>query len=112
MTGRYINMVISIAGICFIILGIPLMNMRVKPNSWYGLRIPKTLANEKVWYEANRVLGRDLFFCGIAVFICGMVGFILSGHLRDLPSVRLNLAVLVLGVSFAAIHSLIVAFRS
>ena len=45
-------------------VGLPLASRRVRPNRWYGLRIPATFADEHVWYEANAALGRDLVVLG------------------------------------------------
>ncbi len=46
-------------------LALPLMRRRVKPNALYGLRVPATLADEWVWYEANARSGRDLLLLGL-----------------------------------------------
>ena len=32
----------------------------VPPNRWFGICTPRTLANEAVWYTANRAVGRVL----------------------------------------------------
>jgi uncharacterized membrane protein len=49
-------------GILNIGLALPLMRRRVKPNRLYGLRVPATLADEWVWYEANALCGRDMVY--------------------------------------------------
>jgi uncharacterized membrane protein len=46
---------------------------RVRPNRWYGLRIPATFADEKVWYDANAVAGRDLMVLGAAILVVAVV---------------------------------------
>ena len=58
-----------LAGIGLIVAGYPLMIRRVPPNHWYGFRVPKTLRDPYVWYEANHVAGRDLLLAGLAVLL-------------------------------------------
>lgn len=52
-------------GLLLIVLAIPLIRRRVRPNGWYGLRVPATFADASVWYEANALSGRDLLVLGI-----------------------------------------------
>jgi uncharacterized membrane protein len=54
-------------GVLLIGLGWPLARRRVGPNRWYGLRLPATFADERVWYEANAVAGRDMMLVGSVV---------------------------------------------
>jgi hypothetical protein len=54
-------------------LGWPLATRRVRPNRWYGLRVPATLADETVWYEANAVTGRDMVALGAVVLVIAVV---------------------------------------
>ena len=49
-------------------LGMPLWVAMVPPNRFYGLRTPATLADEAVWYAANRTTGRDLVAAGTFAF--------------------------------------------
>lgn len=51
-------------GVLLVVLGIPLMRKRVAPNSTYGVRLPSTMADERVWYEINARGGRDLVLIG------------------------------------------------
>jgi uncharacterized membrane protein len=56
-----------LAGIALMAAGYPLMTRRVRPNHWYGFRVPKTLRDPNIWYEANHVAGRDLMLAGLVV---------------------------------------------
>jgi SdpI/YhfL family protein len=59
--------------ILLIALGWPLAARRVRPNRWYGLRVPATFADETVWYDANAQTGRDMVGLGalvLAVALC------------------------------------------
>ncbi len=52
-------------GLLLVVFAIPLIRRRVKPNRWYGLRVPATFADDSVWYDANALSGRDLLVLGI-----------------------------------------------
>jgi uncharacterized membrane protein len=60
-------------GLLLIALGWPMASRRVRPNRWYGLRLPATFADEHVWYEANAVAGRDVMALGALVVLVGLV---------------------------------------
>lgn len=51
----------ALTGLLFVGLSVPLIQQRVPPNRYYGFRAKKTLSDTKIWYEANRVSGDDLF---------------------------------------------------
>ena len=87
---------IFIAGLILAALAIPLMNRKVKMNSWYGIRLPQTMDNETVWYEVNEKVGRYIFFFGL--LICTLTILIyLYPIIDNIFSVFILLAVLVLG---------------
>ena len=54
-------------GLVFIGVSIPLIQKRIPPNRFYGLRIPATFADETVWYEANARAGKDLLRLGLLI---------------------------------------------
>jgi uncharacterized membrane protein len=60
-------------GLLLVVLGWPMATRRVPPNRWYGLRVPATLADEHVWYEANAVAGRDIVTLGAVVALVALV---------------------------------------
>jgi uncharacterized membrane protein len=61
-----------LAGILLIGLGWPMAARRIRPNRWYGLRVPATFADEGVWYDANAVTGRDMVALGAAVVVVAL----------------------------------------
>jgi uncharacterized membrane protein len=67
------NVMFPAVGVLLIGLGWPLARRKVGPNRWYGLRLPATFADERVWYEANAVAGRDMMAVGAAVALAGLV---------------------------------------
>lgn len=52
--------VFAAIGLLFLWMAQPLIRRQVGPNGFYGLRVPATLADPTVWYEANARCGRDL----------------------------------------------------
>ncbi len=67
-----------LVGLIFIGLSIPLIQRKIRPNAFYGLRVAETLENEIVWYEANARSGKDLLWLGVGTII-------VSGGLFALP---------------------------
>jgi len=87
---------IFLAGLTITSLAIPLMRRKVKMNSWYGIRLPQTMANENVWYEVNEKVGRYIFFFGL--FICALTVLVFFYPIIDeIFSVYILLAALALG---------------
>jgi uncharacterized membrane protein len=96
-------------GLLLVALGYPLARRRVRPNRWYGLRVPATFASERVWFEANAVAGRDLMLLGSAVGIAGLV-LPLAGLRDNLVAVGCT-AILAVGLLAAALRGLRLANR-
>jgi uncharacterized membrane protein len=60
-------------GLLLVVLGWPMATRRVRPNRWYGLRVPATFADEHVWYEANAAAGRDMMALGAVLVLVALV---------------------------------------
>jgi len=71
-------------GLLLVGLSIPLLMRRVKPNWWYGLRVPKTLNDERIWYESNAYMAKWLL-------ALGLLHTIVSLALYFIPAYRANL---------------------
>ena len=67
------QLLFPLLGLLLIALGWPLAARRVRPNRWYGLRVPATFADATVWYDANAVAGRDMVGLGILVLAIALV---------------------------------------
>ncbi len=75
---------IAVGGL-FIVLAVPLMRRKVPRNSWYGLRIPDTLEDDRVWFEANARLGRETLWSGLAIVVAASVAAFALGDDEELP---------------------------
>ena len=47
----------AIPAAIFFLLAIPLVLGLIPRNRFYGMRMPKTLSDDRVWYPVNRVAG-------------------------------------------------------
>ena len=56
-------------GPALVLLSIPLMLRWVPPNRIYGFRIPATLRNKSVWYDANALCARHFFLLGLILVV-------------------------------------------
>jgi uncharacterized membrane protein len=75
------------------LISIPLVLRRVPPNSLYGFRTPRTLADRDLWFRVN-------YFAGWALLIASMASAVLILLLPPPPSVLLF--VVPLGIALAA----------
>lgn len=71
------------AGVSLLIsvLALPLALGKIGPNAFYGVRLQATLADRRVWFEVNRVIGRELVYVG--VLLAALAG--LGAVFLDLP---------------------------
>jgi hypothetical protein len=76
------ELLFPLLGLLLIALGWPLAARRVRPNRWYGLRVPATFADETVWYDANAITGRDMVALGTVVLAVALA----LPHLTQLRS--------------------------
>ena len=83
-------------GALSILVGWPLATRRVPPNRWYGVRVPATMSDRAIWYQANAVTGLDLFRAGLALLGVSLA-LLLVPALPKLAYVAICLAVLLIG---------------
>jgi hypothetical protein len=57
------------SGILLMLLSIPLLLEKVKPNPVYGFRIQATLDDPSTWYAVNRYFGKRLLVVGVVICI-------------------------------------------
>lgn len=83
LEGQELRIVVLIAMlhafVLMILLSLPLARGNVKPNRLYGLRTRGTLADERVWYEANSYAGRLMIRGGIAGIVLALGLFFVPG---------------------------------
>jgi uncharacterized membrane protein len=92
-------------GLLMIILGIPMLQGRVKPNNWYGFRTRATLDNPDIWYPANAYAGRLLVWLGVVSALASLLLALIPGISKD-AYVLLVTGVLMLGLLVVVVLSL------
>lgn len=65
------------AGLLISGISIPLIKRKVKPNSFYGFRIPKAFASKENWYKINEYGGRLFFYWGLFISATSLIFFLL-----------------------------------
>ena len=73
-----IILIFLMAGFIEIILGIPLLLEKIKPNWFYGFRTPKSLSNKEIWYKANKYVATDIIIAG-CITVIGSLCLLLTG---------------------------------
>jgi hypothetical protein len=68
-----------ILGLLMVVLALPLIKRKVKPNGLYGFRVPQTLNDPEVWYAVNAHFGRRLLVTGVATTLTALLLYRLPG---------------------------------
>jgi uncharacterized membrane protein len=61
-------------GALLILVSIPLIRKKVKPNALYGFRVPQTLDNPDVWHPVNVHAGKRMAVAGV-ITVLAAIGF-------------------------------------
>ncbi len=64
-------------------LSIPLMLGKIPPNPWYGVRVPSTLEDERLWYKVNRYMARGLLATGLLTALGALLFYQVPGLSTD-----------------------------
>jgi uncharacterized membrane protein len=100
-----IDIVVSIFFVAALMIGlsIPLVQGKVPPNSTYGFRTSKTLADPSIWYEANRFSGRVTIIVSIVMIVLGIALLLLDRYTNLDPN-----SLIVLGLAFEIVPLLVI----
>jgi uncharacterized membrane protein len=106
MHGMTIFIVVSIFFMAALLVGlsIPLVQGKVPPNSAYGFRTSKTLADPSIWYEANRFAGRVTITVSIVMIVLGIALLLLDRYTNLDPN-----SLIALGLAFEVVPLLVTA---
>lgn len=69
--------IFALIGFIEIILGIPLLLEKIKPNRFYGFRTSKIMSNKDIWYKSNKYLGRNFIIIIIGIILIAVSLFLL-----------------------------------
>lgn len=104
MHGKTMSIAVSIFIVAALLVGlsIPLVQGKVPPNSTYGFRTSKTLADPSIWYEANRFAGRVTITVSIVMIVLGIALLLLDRYTNLDPN-----SLIVLGLAFEIVPLLV-----
>ena len=104
MHGMTIFIAVSIFFMAALLVGlsIPLVQGKVPPNSTYGFRTSKTLADPSIWYEANRFAGRVTITVSIVMIFLGIALLLLDRYTNLDPN-----SLIALGLAFEVVPLLV-----
>ena len=103
-----------LVGALCIALGIPLALNKIKPNTFYGYRVAKTLRDESVWYRVNKFAGGAFIGSGLAIIALVLIVLWL-GNRFPLGPVALQLlgaGIILVPIIMAVIASSVVCYRA
>jgi hypothetical protein len=97
-----------IIGIC-----IPLVKRKIKMNSWYGVRIPKSFESEENWYRINAYGGKELIIWSIPIMLSGVLCFFIPGEYqhKEILTLILGFGPLVISLMITVIRTLLFASK-
>ena len=81
-----------------IVMGIPLLLEKVKPNWFYGFRLPVTLSSKEIWYKSNRYVGRDFIAAGIIIITVSLVLLLFESNFTVLEVVWIELTLVLASI--------------
>jgi uncharacterized membrane protein len=86
-----------------VLVAVPLALGKIPPNGAYGLRVEATLEDSTVWYEANRLGGRDLLLVAAGTLGLSLM-FAWVWNIGELTSALLCSVALAVGVIAAGVR--------
>ena len=98
-------------GVVFIVLGIPLLLEKVKPNWFYGFRTPTILKNKDLWYKVNKQVGREFIIAGIILMIGSIYMIIFQPVITLIQLIIILLMILQLSLVFIIIRGFLLLKR-
>jgi len=65
----------------FIVIGLPLVFRKIKPNFFYGYRLSSfVIGNDDVWYRINEIGGKHLIIIGSIIAVISISAIFFIGH--------------------------------
>ncbi len=80
--------------ILMMLLSIPMIQKRIKPNRWYGFRTRKTLSSPDIWYPANAYAGKILLVQSAVIFVAALLLYVVPNMSEDGYTLSFSLVLL------------------
>lgn len=91
-------------GLLLAALAVPMVQRRIKPNLFYGFRVPKAYKSDAIWYEINAYAGVRLLIGGLVIAVAAVVLALIPNLSFDVYSILIAV-VLVAAMSVGMIQS-------
>jgi len=72
-----------VVSVVSMVLAIPLIQRKIKPNYIYGFRFPQLFNNPEAWYDVNAYGARWLFGTGVVTLIVALAAYVIPGLDKD-----------------------------
>ena len=95
----------NVSGVILIVLSLPLLAGKIKPNPFYGFRIEQTLKNPVSWYVTNQYFACWQLMVGFVVVLTSLSLFFWPGLSVDVYALAC-LAVIMLAFGVAMVKSI------
>ena len=67
-----------VTGTVYFLVSIPLLFDKIRPNRFYGIRIPKAYESVELWYRVNRLGAKVFLAYGVVMVAIGAVAWLVS----------------------------------
>ncbi len=92
--------------VLLILLSLPLMFNKIKPNWWYGFRTPASVKNPEIWYPVNQAAAKQSIVLGILMIIVSL-GLYSIGDMTVDATLIINSLVATTGLLVIAIKGVV-----
>jgi len=72
-----------VGGILLILIAVPLVREKIKPNGLYGFRVQASLEDPVIWYAVNKHFGRRLLLVGVVDCLASVLLYFVPGISLD-----------------------------
>lgn len=88
-----------------VLISLPLIMRKIKPNPFYGFRTRQTLEDPELWYSVNELFARHLLIAGLLQIFASIAFYLIPGISVDVYALAC-LGVFVIFFSYAMSKSL------
>lgn len=106
MSEDAILLLVNVAtGVVLLIGGFPMWRGWIKPNHWWGFRTPRTLSDERVWYEANRFTGLGLTVAAVLIGAVSAASYLQPETVTPVTSLILSCVFVTVGLLWSFVKA-------
>lgn len=73
MSNGFLSFFICMIGLIALLAALPLYLQKIRPNGFYGIRVPKALESEEAWYSINKMASGKIAVGGSIMMTSGIL---------------------------------------